>query len=147
MRPRILIAGLALALMSFATLGAFAQATKKNEPSGVVANTLPPPEKYEEVVQAIDVAAPYLYPVPYQPIRSVGDAVGRASAASQGKKPLLPILQIFTWTPTDRYPTAQHFADDLRRYLDGRPIAARPIGPASLRSRQPVRRTRRGRAD
>jgi len=77
-----------------------------NEPAGVVANTLPPPDKYEEVVQAIDVAAPYLYPVPYQPIRSVGEAVGRASAASGGKKPLLPILQIFTWTVNDRYPTA-----------------------------------------
>lgn len=77
-----------------------------DEPKGVIANTLPPAEKYEAVVQTIDVSAPYLYPVPYQPIRSVGDAVGRASAASGGKKPLLPILQIFTWTPTDRYPTA-----------------------------------------
>jgi hypothetical protein len=77
-----------------------------DEPAGVVANTLPPPEKYEAVVQAIDVSAPYLYPVPYQPIRSVGEAVGRASAASGGKKPLLPILQIFAWTATDRYPTA-----------------------------------------
>ncbi len=77
-----------------------------DEPAGVVANTLPPPEKYESVVQAIDVSAPYLYPVPYQPIRSVGEAVGRASLASGGKKPLLPILQIFTWTVNDRYPTA-----------------------------------------
>ncbi|HEV7403093.1 MAG TPA: hypothetical protein VGO11_09215 [Chthoniobacteraceae bacterium] len=76
-----------------------------NEPAGVIANTLPPLEKYESVVQAIDVSAPYLYPVPYQPIRSVGEAVARASAASEGKKPLLPILQIFTWTATDRYPT------------------------------------------
>ena len=77
-----------------------------DEPAGVVANTLPPPEKYEAVVQTIEVAAPYLYPVPYQPIRSVGEAVGRASAASAGKKPLLPILQIFKWTAEDRYPTA-----------------------------------------
>jgi hypothetical protein len=77
-----------------------------DEPAGVIANTLPPSEKYEAVVQAIDVSAPYLYPVPYQPIRSVGEAVGRASAASQGKKPLVPILQIFTWTAQDRYPTA-----------------------------------------
>jgi hypothetical protein len=77
-----------------------------DEPAGVTANTLPPPEKYEAVVQAIEVSAPYLYPVPYQPIRSVGEAVGRASAASGGKKPLLPILQIFAWTATDRYPTA-----------------------------------------
>lgn len=77
-----------------------------DEPKGVIANTLPPPEKYESVVQTIDVSAPYLYPVPYQPIRSVGEAVARASAASQGKKPLLPILQIFTWTAADRFPTA-----------------------------------------
>ena len=77
-----------------------------NEPAGVIAGTLPPVEKYEGVVQAIDVAAPYLYPVPYQPIRSVGEAVGRASLASGGKKPLIPILQIFTWTVNDRYPTA-----------------------------------------
>ncbi len=77
-----------------------------NEPAGVIANTLPPPEKYESVVQAIEVSAPYLYPVPYQPIRSVGEAVARASAASGGKKPLLPILQIFKWTADDRYPTA-----------------------------------------
>jgi hypothetical protein len=77
-----------------------------DEPKGVVANTLPPPEKYESVVQTIDVSAPYLYPVPYQPIRTVGEAMARAAAASGGKKPLLPVLQIFAWTATDRYPTA-----------------------------------------
>jgi hypothetical protein len=77
-----------------------------DEPKGVVANTLPPPEKYESVVQTIDVAAPYIYPIPYQPVRTVGEAMARATAASGGKKPLLPVLQIFAWTATDRYPTA-----------------------------------------
>jgi hypothetical protein len=77
----------------------------ENEPAGVVMGKLPSKAVYEDLVAAIDVSAPYLYPVPYQPVKSVGDAVARARTASHGKKPVLPVLQIFVWEATDRYPT------------------------------------------
>lgn len=76
-----------------------------DEPAGVIANAVPPREKYEDLVQVLDVAAPYLYPIPHQPVQSVGKAVGRAASASGGKKPVLPILQLFVWDGKDRYPT------------------------------------------
>ena len=77
----------------------------ENEPAGVVMGKLPSKAVYEDLVAAIDVSAPYLYPVPYQPISSVGDAVARARKASAGKKPILPVLQLFVWEAKDRYPT------------------------------------------
>ena len=77
----------------------------EDEPKGVYANKVPSKERYEELVKVLDVSAPYLYPVPYQPVRSVGEAVERANTASGGRKPLLPILQLFTWQTKDRYPT------------------------------------------
>src|SRR5579864_8233395 len=77
----------------------------EDEPAGVVTGKLPSRAVYEDLVAAIDVSAPYLYPVPYQPIASVGDAVARARKASGGKKPLLPVLQLFAWQAKDRYPT------------------------------------------
>lgn len=77
----------------------------EDEPAGVVKGKLPSKAVYEDLVATIDVSAPYLYPVPYQPISSVGDAVARARKASNGKKPLLPVLQIFVWEAKDRYPT------------------------------------------
>jgi hypothetical protein len=77
----------------------------EDEPAGVFSNKVPTKERYEELVKILDVSAPYLYPLPYQPLRSVGEAVGRANAASDGKKPLLPVLQLFVWKPEDPYPT------------------------------------------
>ena len=77
----------------------------EDEPAGVVAGKLPSKETYDDLVAAIEVAAPYLYPVPYQPVATVGDAVARARRATSGKKPVLPILQLFSWEPGARYPT------------------------------------------
>lgn len=77
----------------------------EDEPTGVVSGKLPAQAVYEDLVAAIDVSAPYLYPVPYQPVASVGDAVRRARAATGGKKPLVPILQLFAWDAKARYPT------------------------------------------
>ncbi len=76
-----------------------------NEPEGVEKNVLPSAAQYDDLVNTIDVSAPYLYPVPYQPISTVGDAVARARKASAGKKAILPILQLFTWDKDLRYPT------------------------------------------
>jgi hypothetical protein len=77
----------------------------EDEPAGVVKGKLPSKAVYEHLVAAIEVSAPYLYPVPYQPVSSVGDAVARARKASGGKKPVLPVLQLFVWDSKDRYPT------------------------------------------
>lgn len=77
----------------------------EDEPAGVFMGKVPSKAVYEDLVAAIDVSAPYLYPVPYQPISSVGDAVARARTATAHKKPLLPVLQLFVWEAKDRYPT------------------------------------------
>lgn len=77
----------------------------EDEPEGVIKGKVPSKAAYEDLVAAIDVSAPYLYPIPYQPVSSVGEAVFRARLASSGRKPLLPVLQIFAWDAKDRYPT------------------------------------------
>ncbi len=76
----------------------------EDEPTGVYENKVPSNERYEELIKVLDVSAPYLYPIPYQPISSVGEALARANSASGGRKPLVPILQLFTWKENDRYP-------------------------------------------
>jgi len=82
----------------------------EDEPQGVFENTLPSREKYDDLIPLLDVSAPYLYPLPYQPVSTVGDALRRADTAGLGKKPLLPVLQLFKWKPEDKYPTP----DELR---------------------------------
>ena len=77
----------------------------ENEPEGVKAGKLYPKEKYDDLAAAIEVPAPYLYPVPYQPISTVGDAVAAAKKAGGAGKPVLPIVQLFAWDAKDRYPT------------------------------------------
>lgn len=77
----------------------------EDEPAGVIAGKLPTKAVYEDLVAALDVSAPYLYPVPYQPVASVGDAVARAREATGGTKPIVPILQLFAWDAKARYPT------------------------------------------
>ena len=82
----------------------------EDEPKGIVDGKLPRKEKYEDIVAAIEVPSPYLYPVPYQRIDTVADALARARAVSGGKQLLLPILQTFAWEAKDRYPSP----DELR---------------------------------
>jgi WD40 repeat protein/serine/threonine protein kinase len=39
------------------------------------------------------------------------------------------VMKAIAKEPADRYPTAEDLAEDLRRFLNGRPIQARPAGP------------------
>jgi len=93
------------------------------------------------------------------PYRLLGPTLGSLEAAILEAPPLAPsvlveapaqrralrgdfdtiVLTALAKDPADRYPTVQAFADDLRRWLDGRPITARAPS-VSYRLRRFVRR-------
>jgi len=60
--------------------------------------------------------------------------VGRTTAAGRAEARLLRgdldtiVLMAMRKEPQRRYPSAEHFSEDLRRYLEGRPVAARKAG-------------------
>jgi len=78
----------------------------------------------EEAIVAQDVARP-------------SSALGTEAAAARGTTPRklaralagdldTMVLKALRKQPDDRYPSAEAFAADVRRYLEGRPVAARP---------------------
>ncbi len=64
-------------------------------------------EKYEDLFKLNDISAPFLYPVPQFKIAEMVPAYDRIKDATEGKKPLLPIQQLFAWREAERYPTPE----------------------------------------
>lgn len=64
-------------------------------------------EKYEELFKLNDISAPFLYPIPQFKIAEMVPAFDRIKSATEGKKPLIPILQLFAWREKERYPTPE----------------------------------------
>lgn len=72
------------------------------------------------------------------PLETVHQVIAEEPAAPRRIRPSLPrdletvILKCLAKEPDRRYASARALSDDLRRFLDGRPVQARPDGPFTL---------------